>query len=412
MSLPDLVVENADLCPLAIVIATELRASREDLSRRWLERLSARMTLTPNRIFPTDELLDHIPLLIEGIADFVEHPSNLVLANEEVVRHAMALGALRVHQGFDEYELHKEYEIFGSILFAFLARIAETKDATFTASELVGCTQRVFQAIALIQQATTIEYIRRMRAKISEREERLRAFNRALTHEFRNRIGATLGAAQVLEVSSLANEEREELRDVILRNVSGMRELLENLLELSQLSSDAPRHRHVLLANAVAEALRLLREAARSQNVRVRVEGELPNVEVPAAAIELCLVNLVSNAIKYSDPRQSDRWVVIKARERSSAGSSELLLEVRDNGRGIPEEQRQRLFERFFRAHVDTVPEVMGTGLGLSIVKETIEAIGGRVWAEFTANGTVFVLALPWRRGEDHPSDSTAMLPE
>ena len=83
-------------------------------------------------------------------------------------------------------------------------------------------------------------------------------------------------------------------------------------------------------------------------------------------------------------------------------GECELVIEVRDNGLGVPQEKREGLFTRFFRAHGDTVTGVEGTGLGLSIVRETVEAMGGRAWAEFNAEeGSRFCISVPCRREVD-----------
>ena len=59
-------------CPFATTLAARIRGSRDDLTHRWLERISHRVRLHPNRVFPTDELLDHVPLLIEGVANLIE----------------------------------------------------------------------------------------------------------------------------------------------------------------------------------------------------------------------------------------------------------------------------------------------------------------------------------------------------
>ena len=78
------------------------------------------------------------------------------------------------------------------------------------------------------------------------------------------------------------------------------------------------------------------------------------------------------------------------------------MIRVSDNGVGIPADRREHLFEEFYRAHGDTVSDASGTGLGLSIVRETVESIGGRAWAEFPSNeGSVFALSIPSRRRED-----------
>ena len=78
------------------------------------------------------------------------------------------------------------------------------------------------------------------------------------------------------------------------------------------------------------------------------------------------------------------------------------MIRVSDNGIGIPADKRERLFQEFYRAHGETVTEAQGTGLGLSIVRETVESIGGRAWAEFPEQeGTVFAFAIPSRRSDD-----------
>jgi signal transduction histidine kinase len=394
-------------CPLAGSLALRLRGEKDALTRRWLDRISQRVALDPNRIFPTDELLDHVPLLIEGIATYLEDPAQPVSADMPVIAKAMELGALRYTQGFDEYELLKEYEIFGGILFAFLSRAVDEIDQACSRQELILCAHRLYHAISLIQQATTVQFLALMKERLSEREERLRAFNRSLTHEMRNRIGATMGAGQLLQMPALAATEQERLVGIIVRNMESMRVALDNLLELSRLSNDARQHRHVLLPRAAAEVVRQLRELARSRGVRVTVDDALPEVEVNAAGVELCLMNYVSNSLKYSDDDKADRWVQITGRMQpaTSESPSQVIVEVRDTGLGVAPEKRSRLFERFYRAGGDATSGIDGTGLGLSIVRETVESLGGRAWAEFTDSETVFAFALPSRRaGERTPS--------
>jgi signal transduction histidine kinase len=391
-------------CPFAATLAQRLRGSREDLTRRWLDRISDRVRLNPNRVFATDELLDHVPLLIEGVADYLENPGSTVSGDVPVIAKAMELGELRYSQGFDEHELLKEYELFGGILYAFLSRTADDIDVPCTRAELLTCAHRLFHAVALIQQATTTQYLSRMKGRIHEREERLRAFNRALTHELRNRVGAAMGAAQMLgDITTLDEGERQRLFGVVYRNVESVRGVLDNLAELSRLGATDARHqRHVALPAAVAEAARQVREAARRQDVELRI-GDLPDMEVNAAAVELCLSNLLSNAIKYSDKSRARRLVEVTAEEKRDADGKlcEIIIKVADNGIGVPAAERDHLFERFFRAHESTQPNVDGTGLGLSIVRETVEALGGHAWAEFPGEGSVFAFSLPCRRAED-----------
>jgi len=390
-------------CPLAGVLAQRLRDEQENLTMRWLERISQRVNLHPNRIFPTEDMLDHVPILILGIATYIEDPGQPVSADTPVIAKAMELGALRHSQGFDEYELLKEYEIFGGILYSFLASAVENIDQECSRSELILCAHRLYQAITLIQQATTTQFLALMKERLSEREDRLRAFNRTLTHELRNRIGATMGAGQLLQIPEIADTERERLVGVVVRNMESMRVALDNLLELTRLSSDSRQQRHVLLPRAAAEVVRQLRELARSRQTTVRVQSDLPEVEVNAAAIELCLMNYLSNALKYADAQKAERWVEIAGRIQpaTSDAPAHAVIEVVDNGVGVPADQRGKLFERFFRAGVDSATGVEGTGLGLSIVRETVEALGGRAWAEFAEEKSVFAFSLPVRRSTD-----------
>ena len=136
--------------------------------------------------------------------------------------------------------------------------------------------------------------------------------------------------------------------------------------------------------------------------VTVRIDPALPPVEVSAAAVELCLTNLLANAIKYSDPESADRWVEIRGRVVTRDNENcEVVVEVVDNGIGVPADARSRLFQRFFRAHEASMPHVEGTGLGLSIIRDTVAGLGGRAWAEFPATGSVFAFSLPSRREAD-----------
>jgi signal transduction histidine kinase len=397
-------------CPVAATLAMRLRDARDELTHRWLDRISDRVELPPNRVFPTEELLDHVPILIDGIADYLEKPAHAVAADVPVIAKAMELGELRFTQGFDEHELLKEYELLGGVLFGFLSRTADDIDAPCTKGQLLTCAHRLFSAITMVQQATATQYSTRMKARIHEREERLRGFNRALTHELKNRIGAAVGAAGLLnDLADLDQARRQQLTGVVLRNVGSMRGVLDNLLELSRLGvMDARHHRHVTLPQAVAEAARQLRDAAHDQGVEIRV-GDLPAIEVNAAAVELSLSNLLSNAIKYADPSKGNRWVAIDANvDDEFQGVYRLTVRVRDNGIGVPAGGQMHLYERFFRAHSTTRPDIEGTGLGLSLVRETIEALGGRAWAEFVPEGgSVFAFSLPCRRKEDDEAVDT-----
>jgi signal transduction histidine kinase len=409
-ALSDVPFEN---CTLAKALAERMRSSSEDLTRRWLDRISARVTLDPNRIFPTDALLDHVPLLILGIADYIESPERVILSEVPVVAKAMELGELRFSQGFDEYEVLKEYEIFGGILFSFLSRVVDDIEEPCSRGELLACAHRLFLAVALIQQATLTHYLSLVKERLNEREQRLRGFNRALSHELRNLIGTIAGAAEILELGTFSPEQQRTMTSMIIRNSTNMKVTLENLVELSRLDEDVRQSRHIALPNAAAEVARQLRESARAHGVEIRLPADLPTINVSAAAFELCLSNLMANAIKYSDPSKDKRWVEVRAYVTApdDGGRVETVVEVHDNGLGVPEGKRENLFKRFFRAHEDSNKEIDGTGLGLSIVRETVTSLGGKAWADFRDDGTTFFFTMPNRRSEDDSGIEAADVP-
>ncbi|MBA3657670.1 MAG: HAMP domain-containing histidine kinase, partial [Gemmatimonadaceae bacterium] len=253
---------------------------------------------------------------------------------------------------------------------------------------------------------TATQFLRLAGERINEREERLRRFNRMVAHELKNRVGAIRGASELLKENWVGESQRARFQVMIKENADGLQKVLQNLEALSRIESDARQQRNVLLPQAVAEVVRQLRDAAQGRSVDVQIADDLPSVEVDAAAVELCVMNYLSNAIKYSDPAKDNRWVrvdgeLLFGQEFPSAGG-ELIVRVTDNGMGVPQEARARLFDQFYRAHAETVTSIEGSGLGLNIVRETAESLGGRAWVDFPEEGGAsFCFSLPSRREED-----------
>lgn len=389
---------------LAATLSDRLRSAKQELVTQWLDRISARVAISSKRVFPTHALLNHVPLLIEGIAAYLKRPERDIDSKAPVVAKAMELGALRHAQGFDAYELLKEYEMLGEIIFDFLAETAEGIQKDVPRRDFLACWQRVFQAIELIRQATMSHFLRLSAAQINERENRLRKFNRTVAHELKNNVNAIASASSMMAESWTDEAERKQFGTIVAKNSESLKHVLENLESLSRTQADARHCRNVLLPEAATEAVRELEEAAKARGVEVRIADDLPGVEVDAATVELCLMNYVSNGIKYSDRGKGERWVTINASVEGpdTERDREVVIRVTDNGIGVPADKREQLFEEFYRAHGETVTDADGTGLGLSIVRETVESIGGRAWAEFPdGEGSVFAFSLPSRRKDD-----------
>jgi signal transduction histidine kinase len=381
-----------------------MRDASVELTELWLERIAAHMRDSADAAdhdFPSDELLDHMPILLDGIAAYLEDPTDLITVDVPVIAEAMELGALRFNQGFDARDVLEEYEILGDVLFSFAERMIAESGHECRADDLLICAHRMFRALSAIERATTAHYMRVLGERVAEREERLRRFNRMITHELKNRVGATLGAGQLLQEQWLGTAERTRFAGMVADNTRAIQKVIENLTALSRVD-EKRRQRTIALGEVVDGVISQLRGLARARGVELRVVGEMPEIEVYAAAVELALSNYLSNAIRYSDPAARPSWAQVSAavEELPDGAGEQLVVQVRDNGLGVPEELRDQLFERFFRAHTD-VSSAEGTGLGLNIVKETMVSLGGHAWAEFDdPPGALFAFSLPCENAE------------
>jgi len=136
-----------------------------------------------------------------------------------------------------------------------------------------------------------------------------------------------------------------------------------------------------------------LLEMAQARGVVIEIDP-LPEVRLEPARVELVFLNLLANAVKYSDPNKAERWVRVRRQEDGSA----LSIAVADNGLGVPRARLASIFEAFVRVHADRDAELktQGLGLGLSIVRDAMEALGGSVTVESAeGEGTTFVLCWP-----------------
>ena len=127
---------------LAVRLAARLRSARTELVSRWLDRIIARVSIAPSRVFPTDELLNHVPILVDGIADYLEHGETAVDGPVPLDAKAMELGELRHSQGFDAYEILKEHELLANVLYSFMRDVLPELEPA-PAVDVAFCWQRV-----------------------------------------------------------------------------------------------------------------------------------------------------------------------------------------------------------------------------------------------------------------------------
>jgi len=381
------------------VIGTRMRAEHRTLATRWLARLNELLPVGTNEVFPSDSLLDHIPALISEIASYLgESEADEFAANTFVMDKARELGELRYEQRASVHQLLREHRGLGSILVVFVEQETRPFDVVSPA-EVIAVLSRVSQAVSVLQQSTVETFITKYTARIDEQTRRLENFNRMVSHELRQPIGALQFAFRLSE-SSEDDAARSGYREVIERNLTRLVRMTDQLAMMSRLkpAGDTAQTQVLPLAIVAREVARQLRDMADRREVTIRVADSLPVVDVDVAAMELILVNLVSNAIKYSDPDKTERLVEVLG----YADPDVFTVEVRDNGVGIDPGHLPHIFERAYRSHSDRDRELGtdGFGLGLAIVQDCVADQKGTVVVESrVTEGTTFRVALPRVRG-------------
>ena len=210
----------------------------------------------------------------------------------------------------------------------------------------------------------------------------------AVSHDLRTPLATIEQALDGLESDELelTKADRVGLLETIRVEHLRLKRLVENLLDLSRLQAQATESRPELWAvdELLAQALDDLPEAER---VVLSAPSELPTVHVDAAQMQRALVNVLDNALRLSPVHETVSVRVTSTRK-------DVLIRVTDHGPGVPEEERERIFEPFHR--VASRSDEPGAGLGLAIARGFTEANGGRMWLETReGQGASFVIALP-----------------
>lgn len=387
----------------ASVIGRRIAAERLALAGRWLARLRELLTVTANEVFPSEQLLDHIPSLVEEISGYIAAPADEeIAANAAVMEKARELGELRHRQRATAHQLLHEYEILGEILEAFLVEETERLRLQPTVAECFEVQRRLTRSVRVLMRTTVDTFISSYTTTIQEQTERIKAFNRSASHELRSPIGTLMFAGALLESDVVRADARRlgKVAATVRSSAERLSWIVENLQRMARMSEpvDGPSEQQVDLRLLADEVARQLDEMAVLRKVAVRVAADLPTLHADPARLELVLLNLVSNAIKYSDPKKPESFVEVVCAPGGAGAEGACTICVRDNGLGINDADQAAVFDRFFRAHADLDKElgVTGTGLGLAIVADCIEALGGTIRCESrSGEGTSFFITLP-----------------
>nr|MBC7246077.1 HAMP domain-containing histidine kinase [Chloroflexota bacterium] len=233
----------------------------------------------------------------------------------------------------------------------------------------------------------------KLNARLAELDKARSQFIRLVTHELRAPVAAIQSYLRLILDGYVPPEKQREIIEKSERRALEQLALISDLLELARLQDRRAEAEPELVD--VAEVLRgvtdLMQARAEDKDLlfSVQIEPNVPSVRATPEHIKQLWTNLISNAIKYTEP---GGIVVVSL----SQNPNYVVGTVRDTGIGMTPEQMSHLFEEFYRTEEAKAMERQGTGLGLAIVKRIVESYGGRIWVESEkGKGSKFSFALP-----------------
>jgi signal transduction histidine kinase len=212
-------------------------------------------------------------------------------------------------------------------------------------------------------------------------------FISSVSHEFKTPISSLKGFARLLKDKTLTEEQREECADIILAESERLSHLSTSLLRLSELDHKVIRHArsHFSLDEQIRRVILLLQERWEAKNLNLDIEMENIGYHGDEALLQQVWINLISNAIKFT-PNGGAITVELNQGKKC-------LIKISDTGIGIAQDDKEKVFERFYKS--DRARNQEGNGLGLSIVKKIVELHNGRVWVESEGGkGSTFFVEL------------------
>ena len=224
-----------------------------------------------------------------------------------------------------------------------------------------------------------------------ERESLRREFSANVSHELKTPLTSISGFAEIMQGGLVKNEDIPKFAGRIYKESQRLLQLVEDVIQISQLDEEKTSYvwEPVDVYQVCKNAFESLREKAKRLNVHLYICGERMKMEAVRTLLEEAVYNICDNAIKYN---RNDGSVSVFLTQTAQ----DIQIVVKDTGVGIPKEDQDRVFERFYRVDKSHSKEIGGTGLGLSIVKHAVGALKGSVMLRSEeGNGTEICMKFP-----------------
>jgi PAS domain S-box-containing protein len=214
-----------------------------------------------------------------------------------------------------------------------------------------------------------------------------------VSHDLRSPLTSVIGYTELISRSGDLNDSQKEFLKRIQESVEHITTLINDLLDLGSIEAGLDTRRELVQLDVLFQySLDMLQGQIKSKRIKVQSEisESLPALQANPVRLRQVLDNVVGNAIKYSN-KNGEVKVSIKAE------GDQIILEVTDNGPGIPPNDQTHIFDKFYRGQ--NMDKQQGSGLGLAIVKSIVDAHQGRIWVESTVGqGSSFFIVLPVNR--------------
>lgn len=224
-----------------------------------------------------------------------------------------------------------------------------------------------------------------------ERESLRREFSANVSHELKTPLTSISGFAEIMQGGLVKNEDIPKFAGRIYKESQRLLQLVEDVIQISQLDEEKTSYvwEPVDVYQVCKNAFESLKEKAKRLNVHLYICGERMKMEAVRTLLEEAIYNVCDNAIKYN---RNDGSVSVFLTQTAQ----EIQIVVKDTGVGIPKEDQDRVFERFYRVDKSHSKKIGGTGLGLSIVKHAVGALKGSVILRSEeGNGTEICMKFP-----------------
>jgi len=281
----------------------------------------------------------------------------------------------------------KEGQSLGALVLGKRSEPFASGDAEFL-QVMVG------QAAIAIENAHLFQAIQQAYDELKQLDHLKSEFINIAAHELRTPLAILLGYASVMAEEETSEVDRGRL-DVIIRNAMRLSSLIDDMLNLSYLETGRVQLdlEEVELSDVIQEAILDTKDMARekSLNITVNVPVDFPPLITDRRKLDLIVMNLLSNAIKYT-PEGGDISI------NACLDGDKALVSIADTGIGIPPEERDKIFDRFYQVEDSLTRQHGGIGLGLAIVKSFVELCQGHIWVESeVGKGSTFTFELPSR---------------